>query len=193
MLHQFISYHLSWLRPLGFIRSKSDSQCVRRKFPGGFVEIGFPFWRWGKSFECSWLLALRVDEVENIYNEFSGVLPEYREGTETLAVKRNHFTDGGDEKIEFDAESFSLKMAQIKNELERHAIPFLDKRYSYEQLASLLKPGGLDFRQNYTSGIHGLICSFLDGQDLDEAHKTYSPYFVTTPSYKKRSLEMCLA
>src|SRR5437660_279142 len=76
-----------------FRLKKSESGFVR-KIPGGRQTIGLPLWDYHPEFEFSLTICIRLEAVEEIFNQFSGTAPKYHPLSLTTITSLEYFARG---------------------------------------------------------------------------------------------------
>jgi hypothetical protein len=105
-----------------------------RSIPGGWQEVGVPFYIYGDRFEFSIVLSIRLDEIQRITNQFSGSPVECHHMTVTTIIQPEYFLS---ERVHFivrSEEDVQKSVAAIAPTIADRIVPFLDDHKDVEAL-----------------------------------------------------------
>lgn len=119
------------LKPAGF-KWNAKEEGFLRSSESGLQAIFLPLYDYKPEFIFSFIFGIRIEKVEEVFNQFSGVLPEYQNFTMTSHTALDYFT--GEEQSEYliaDEESLNAAleefiesfMSQIFGFFEQYADP----------------------------------------------------------------------
>jgi hypothetical protein len=145
------------LRPAGF-RYRRKSGAFVRKIPGGKQELSVALWGYRPPFEFSFTLCVRLDAVEEITNQFAGVLPKYY-GETLTSMTQLEFLDfprneRGECRYGAESEPELLRLLPGVCALVRdRVLPFFEEHQDIQSLNRGLNPPGSEgvFQRSWPS------------------------------------------
>jgi hypothetical protein len=125
-----------FLKKFGY-KFESNAQGFIRYFDSGFNKVGVVIVDYRPKFQLSPFFLIRINEVENIIQNFIFVHDKYREFTWTLNAPIEYFTGVKEYDIR-NQEEMEAFVDQIKNAYSSQIEPFLNMYSSVKNLDTLL-------------------------------------------------------
>lgn len=149
----------------GFRLKKSDEGFVRA-IPGGTQKIVVPLFDYRPVFMFSLMMCMRIDEVERVFNLFSGSPPKYHAMTLTTMTPLGYFYPGLQGKKEYKVETAEevRNAVQDLSAISGKITRFLDQHQNIKSLdATMNSDDGLHFdgSANPYRAMHALILARL--------------------------------
>lgn len=146
-------------------RLKKSEDNFTRKIPGGWQRLGLPLLDYNPEFVFSLNICIRLDEVEDIFNMFSGVAPKHHSTTITTITRLEYFTGGRGEYKVMTAEDVAIVGGVLSTVIQDKVIPFLNGHQdirTVDQAVNGEQPG-IDITQNPSGAMHAAILAHLAG------------------------------
>ena len=151
-------------------------------------KVYLPFVETHSGFEYSSSFGIRLDNVEDIYHQFSATLQSYRPLTCTSVTRLSFLVGRGPDFFSYsNQEELSESVARFEETFLRIGLDFFDENVSLEALATKVnaKYEGEPFciTRNPSKALHGLILWWLAGfPNLQELAERYLEEMVGSSS-----------
>lgn len=154
------------LKPDGYKYSNKNYGFIR-KLNNGFCGIITGFVNHKPFYTLNMIFVIRIDEVEDIFNQFSSIVPGYQESSATIMVRYAYFKGVKEFRIEFSTETELVNaLKEFEHIYAEQIKQFSDKYSTLENLYPLVEDGsiaGIDFSAAPDNFIHWLIIAKLCG------------------------------
>jgi hypothetical protein len=165
-------HHLGELfAPLGFELQRDDERHNTRFVrSGGDItqSISIPLYNYCPLFRFSLFVGFRSDAAEDLYNLFSGVLPEYQATSKTCIVLVESLTSEIPERIEVStAAEIQEKVSGLAPILERDVFPFLNAHQDIASLDRLINGEERELCHRIMEpdpSMHAVVIAYLHGR-----------------------------
>jgi hypothetical protein len=127
------------MEPHGFRLKKSKEGFVK-VIHGGKQALGIPFWNYKPRFEFSFVMTIRLDEVQAITNQFSGSPPKYHSLTQTILTQMEHLGLG---ECRWKAEGeneIKQKSGEAARVVQERILPFFERHQDLVTIAKAANP-----------------------------------------------------
>lgn len=154
------------LEGTGFRLVKSIEGFTRRT-PTGSHTLTVPIWDYRPTFTFSLVVGIRLDAVEDLFNESSGLPPASQKRSKTVLTLLEHFTGPGrGEYTVTEPTDVDAAMREIGPVLELDVLPFLERYSDVGAIDEALhgqRVPGFDITQTLFKARHALVVARLAG------------------------------
>lgn len=155
----------AFLRSPEFRLVKSDGAFVH-KTTSGIQKIFVPLYDYNPKFVFSATVGIRVDEVESIFNRFSGADSKGQKLTLTSITQLVHFTKGNPKDYAVSSpEEIARALGELSILVTERIIPFLDSHRTIAELDAAMNsesPTDFDSSMPLARAMHGAILAKLN-------------------------------
>lgn len=162
-----------FLRPEGFTYVRGADE-YRRKIEGGtqsfavIIKQGYP------NRIVSFLVGVRIDAIQHIFNMFAGVSPTVHDTNESLAVRVQGLVEDIDELLESFNPDESLPPQSVEERIRKVVIPFLNETVTLNSVDRVLNETDLCHTMHPYRAMAAVIAAKLSGNPrFDEIVQSY--------------------
>jgi hypothetical protein len=174
----------------GFRLRKSE-QGFFRPLRGGWQNVGIPLWDYKPKFEFSLVMSIRIDEVQNIFNQF-GVLPRYHAITTTQDFLLEHFIPKEHTRFKASNENeLQIAISRLLPILQDQVIPFLDEHQDLRTLAKAMKLTEIQEFVPFASHAFGpvIVARLIDHPEFHSIVEGYKERIMKLPEPELKKFE----
>jgi hypothetical protein len=150
----------------GFRLNKREG-AFTRSIPNGFQKIYVPLYDFNPVFVFSLTIGIRLDAVEDIFNQFSGAMGPGQAQTTTSLTRLGYFTDEDPKEYKVSTkEEIDSALADLTPLINSKVLPFLEQYRDVQSLDDAMntkKLPGFDTTILPSHAMHSIILAKLAG------------------------------
>jgi len=148
----------------GFKLNKKEG-AFTRSIPKGFQRIYVPLYDYNPLFVFSLTIGIRLDAVEDIFNQFSGAMGPGQAQTTTSLTQLGYFTQENPKEYEVSTkEEIDSALSDLTTLINSKILPFLEQYQDVQSLDDAInrkKLPGFDSTHPLSHAMHSIILAKL--------------------------------
>ncbi|MGH2566507.1 MAG: hypothetical protein ACRDE5_18455, partial [Ginsengibacter sp.] len=139
-VNKYIKQELSkFLKPFGYKYVKELYGFVRHT-NSGFFDLGTPIVNYNPLFKISFVFAIRINVVEEIYIPFSRTMSGYEQFSSTITIRYAYFKKQNDFYYHlYNMEELEIALKDFKSVFIESVTPFFEKYSNTDSVGELIK------------------------------------------------------